>query len=126
MQGAAQRPGACWEASFNEDSDVSPRLERFQGLATRSAFVVGIVLDEKENKMELVLDPVRAPRALTHVLKILFILQRRWRSAAAPTSADFSLLFFVFHWLKSEKLDGGGLPEQQFGFSPLRNDGNAA
>lgn len=71
-----QRPGACWEVSFNEDSDVSPRLKRFEGLVRRSAFVVGIVLDEKENKMEIMLDPVRASRALTHVLKILFILQR--------------------------------------------------
>lgn len=71
-----QRPGACWEISFNEDSDASPRLKRFEGLVTRSASVVGIVLDEKENKMEIVLDRVRASRALTHVLKILFILQR--------------------------------------------------
>lgn len=101
-----QRPGACWEVSFNEDSDVSPRLERFEGLVTRSAFVVGIVLEEKENKMEIMLDPVRASRALTHVLQILFILQRRWRSAAAPTPCDFSLLLFVFHCFKSQRRDG--------------------
>lgn len=40
----------------------------------RSAFVVGIVSDEEENKIEILLDPVRAPCSLTHTLKILFIL----------------------------------------------------
>lgn len=51
-------------------------LKRFEGHVRRSAFVVGIVLDEEENKMEIMLDPVRAPHALTHTLKILFILQK--------------------------------------------------
>lgn len=46
----------------------------FERLAMRSAFVVGIVSDEEENKIEIMLDPVRAPCALTHTLKILFML----------------------------------------------------
>lgn len=67
-------------------------LKRFERLVRRSAFVVGIVLDEEENKMEIMLDPVRASRALTHTLKILFILQKH---SAAPTSSPFFLLFLV-------------------------------
>lgn len=50
--------------------------------------MVGIVLDEEENKMEIMLDPVRPSRVLTHTLKILFILP--------------------FHWSKSQKPDGVG------------------
>lgn len=45
-------------------------LKRFEGLVSSCAlaFVVGVVLDEEETKMEIMLDPVRALHALTHTL----------------------------------------------------------
>lgn len=72
-------------------------LKRFEGLVRRSAFVVGVVLDEEETKMEIMLDPVRASRALTHTLKILFMLQEHsgdGGARAAPTSSAFFFSLF--------------------------------
>lgn len=74
-------------------------LKRFEGLVRRSAFVVGVVLDEEETKMEIMVDPVRASCALTHTLKILFMLQEHsgdGGARAAPTSSAFFLPFFLF------------------------------
>lgn len=74
-------------------------LKRFEGLVRRSAFVVGVVLDEEETKMEIMLDPVRASRALTHTLKILFMLQEHsgdGGARAAPTSSAFFFSLFFF------------------------------
>lgn len=85
-------------------------LKRFEGLVRRSAFVVGVVLDEEETKMEIMLDPVRASRALTHTLKILFMLQEHsgdGGARAAPTSsAFFSPFFLPFQRFRGQKLVG--------------------
>lgn len=85
-------------------------LKRFEGLVRSSAFVVGVVLDEEETKMEIMLDPVRASRALTHTLKILFMLQEHsgdGGARAAPTSSAFFPPFFsIFSGTEGRNLLG--------------------
>lgn len=66
-------------------------LKRFEGLVRRSASVVAIVSDGEENKMEIMLDPVRASCVLTHTLRILFILQKHSGDGRAHCS---HLIFF--------------------------------
>lgn len=70
-------------------------VKGLEGHARRSAFVLGIVSDEEENKMEIVLDPVRASRALTHTLKILFIFQKHGGARGAPTPSASPSFFSV-------------------------------
>lgn len=70
-------------------------LKRFEALVRRSAFVVGIVLDEEENKTEIMLDPVRASRSHPHTQNP-FHTSGAQRMAAAHVLLPLHLLFILF------------------------------
>lgn len=72
-------------------------LKRFEALVRRSAFVVGIVLDEEENKTEIMLDPVRASRSHPHTQNPFHTSgAQRWRRRTRCSHFICFLFFFVF------------------------------